>query len=317
MKKTKRVTMSTRPTAVRKSAPRPLHDVKAQEEGARLRKRREALKLHQNALALLIGVSPRKYGYMETGHTTLSPSQRAKLLNYLDKADAAVKQSGSLPPQPTQPLNLLPEEKFLEIQQGLLANGQFSDFWLFGLCSLPVLRDQTYQRTWMENILAGKNYNIICRCDEPEGLHIQEFRDAISTILRDVNTLKKDNANLGKITLYPISIGAPGMAKKALFGNLKGYFDGNFPAPAPVSILDIKSISGLKYRPLLPILFYGWHRSVVCYLDKGKTRSFAAMLLENISANPYGTDQPGWVFISPTACTDLIDLIREFEKLMK
>jgi len=285
--------------------------------GSEVRTRRKRLKLSQNDLASWIQVKPRRYGYFETGRARLTTSQIAEIEARLDAAEKGDEYLRH------RPLNLLPERNFLSVQQKLRTGRKYSDFWLFGLRHLPILRDATYETAWRENLRSGINYRLVwCLDEELSDVTVQLLETTISKVV--VSAHADSAAGVGTVTIYGICIGDPKESRRsrassllvkeaAQFSELAKRFKKLGPQQAIITKGPIV-MSGAKYETCRPILHYGWLRSVVFYQGAQDLDSYAAVFLENVSNDPKasGSGESGWTFLTPFATAALRIHIRAF-----
>jgi transcriptional regulator with XRE-family HTH domain len=290
--------------------------------GASVRARRKRLKLSQTDVAAWIHVRPRRYGYFETGRARLTPQQIQEIearLDAVEKGEEFLRH---------RPLNLVPERNFLSVQQKLLKGRKYSDFWLFGLRQLPVLRDSTYQSIWHENLKDGINYRLVwCLDEELSDVTIQLFQTTISQIVSSLPTAGKKKQ--GKVTIYGVCIGDPeneklqtrtAGAQPSLLVKQSEQFRklAGSPFSSFVTIKGPIVISRPEFERCRPVVHYGWLRSVVFYQGAEDLHSYAAVFLENVSNDPRasGHGDVGWTFLTPVATAALRVHIRAFADLV-
>lgn len=288
--------------------------------GGDFKVRRERLKLSQAQVALWLGIAARKYGYFESGRARLTPKQLATVATSLERLE-----KGELYLR-YHPLNFLSESEFLAVQQKMLNEWKYTDFWFFGLQQLPVLREVTYQQAWAENLYANTNYHLIWCLDEPmEAATFQLLQISITEVLERLGILqtKESKAAAGQIKLYPVTIGNPEAKGEEnvgenyrRFNKLKAHLETNYRKHAVVyAPLGMHAPQFAKCRP---ILHYGWMRSVVCYEGERGANSFAALLHEHVSNDPKcsGDGESGWTFMTRAATANLLFHVHSFAECL-
>jgi hypothetical protein len=286
--------------------------------GQEIRERRKRFKFPQSLVANWIGVSQRQLSLVEAGKAGLTDEQVVKLNLEFDKR----KKGTVLDALAFRPLNLLPENEFLSIQQTILTEWEYPDLWFFGIRHLPVLRESRYQDMWAANLQSGISYNLIMILDkivdEPSFQHLQNVLSDIS------GRLEKDQKQHKTITIYGLIIrkmaedeSGPLAKTCRSYSQMKAHFDQHYPNF--VNVKNMENIADAGFDECRAILHYGWLRSVVYYQGDRGQKSFAAVLLDNISNNPKCSrdGESGWTFLSPTATADLQTHIAHFAGIIK
>jgi DNA-binding XRE family transcriptional regulator len=285
--------------------------------GREFRERRKRRKIAQSVAASWIGVSQRQLSLVEAGKAGLTDDQILTLSSQFEKIEKGV----VLDALEFRPLNLLPENEFLSVQQTMLANWKYNDLWFLGIRHLPVLKERRYQDAWVNNLQNGTSYNLIMVLDKlMESSAFGLLQKALSEIS---GRLEKEAKPHKKITIYGLTIretntnekGPLAMTRES-YAKFKSHFDTYYSNFAEVK--PTVNITDPDFDECRAILHYGWLRSVVCYEGERGRNSFAAVYLDHLSNNPQSSadGESGWTFLSPITTTDLQTHIAQFAAIM-
>jgi len=274
-------------------------------QGEQFKQSRVALGVTQGTAAKWLGISQRKLSYFENGRSELTKEE----LNLAETHFDRLKRGDFLWDVPS--LNLLPEPQFIMIQQSIIKNSAWKDFWFFGIQKLPVLTQASYEETWADNLANGINYRLFWVLqDHNPGLY-KNVQNAFSRVADLVK--KKNKSPHGSIFLYGIAIGNINDPAVQAFAAIGKHFKEHFPNTVkPSSLLDF---SLARFEKCRSILQYGWQSSVVLYVDKSGAKTFAATFLENVSNDPKGGEK-GWTFFNPDATGVLESITDAFQLIV-